>query len=68
MRIGCNDISICFWVEGLKKHQNRLVFAMIVGFGIVPMVSRDRESLSEGKVGGVMVLGCVNSHGGDRRA
>ena len=40
---------------------------MIVGFWIVPTLYRDRESLSEGRVGGVMVLGCVNSHRGDQR-
>jgi hypothetical protein len=32
------------------------------------MLSRDRESLSEGGVRGVMVFGCVDGHGGDRRA
>jgi hypothetical protein len=67
VHIGCDDISVCFWVEGLEEHQNRLFFAMIVGFRIVPMLSRDRESLSEGGVGGVMVLECVDGHGGDRR-
>jgi hypothetical protein len=55
-------MSICFWVEELKEHQNRTVFAMIVGFWIVPTLSRDRESFSEGGVGGVMVLGWVDDH------
>jgi hypothetical protein len=66
--IGCDNISICFWAEGLKEHQNRSVFAMIVGFWIVLTLTMDRESLSEGGVGGVMVLGCVDGHGGDLRA
>jgi hypothetical protein len=30
---------------------------MIVGFQMVPTLSRDRESLSEGRVGGVMGIG-----------
>jgi hypothetical protein len=63
-----NNISVCFRAEGLKEHRNRLGFAIVVGFQIVPMLSRDRQSLLECRVGGVMVLECANGHEGGRRA